>query len=324
MAWWCGVDFLATYLPLSAILIGGQKGVPFAVASKHWRCPVFFSFKSIRMKFIGGPNFKRFFSVKMSAQKKVIKVCAKQVYTLLHVWFLYSQLPNHPLTNIRNLVHLQVDIWSDLTCPWCYIGKKKFDAAVTQFTKAKVEVQWHAFLLDSSYHIRHPDGQPIEEALADKFGVERGKMIMERVIEAGRPAGATFANWRVRPNTMPGHRLVTLARSHGKDHEAEEALFVANYEQGRNISDADTLLEIAESLGLGLPKAELEEFVRCDDGVMEVLQDDEVAKRKLRITGVPAFFLGAGEKRVHISGGQPTEVFLEALEGVLQMQQGEA
>ena len=185
-------------------------------------------------------------------------------------------------------------------------------------------MQWHAFLLDSSYHMRHPDGQPIDEALADKFGAEKGRMIMERVREAGRPAGATFADWRIRPNPVPGHRLVTLARSHGKDHEAEEALFVANYEQGRNISDADVLLEVAESLGLGLPKEELEAFIRGDDGVMEVLQDDEVAKRKLRITGVPAFFLGTGEKRVHISGGQPTEVFLEALEDALQMHSREA
>lgn len=101
-----------------------------------------------------------------------------------------------------------------------------------------------------------------------------------RLKQSGANEGVEFRNWKYRANTLPGHRLVALSRKYGKSHEANAVLFRKAYEEGENISDGDVLIEAAEELQLGASREEINAFVRGDEGVMEVLHDDEMAKRR--------------------------------------------
>ena len=175
-----------------------------------------------------------------------------------------------------------------------------------------MEPVWHAFLLDANYHSTHPSGEPLDEFYRKKFG-GRTDAIKQRLVDSGAPDGATFSDWRWRPNTCPGHRLVALARAHGKSHEANGALFRRSFEEGQNIGDAGVLIEVGE--GLGLPG--VEEWVGGDEGALEVLEDSEAAASR-RLTGVPAFFIRSGDSPTFfLSGAQPVEAFQEAFERAL-------
>jgi predicted DsbA family dithiol-disulfide isomerase len=211
---------------------------------------------------------------------------------------------------------IEVDVYSDLACPWCYVGHRKLDAAKTKISaQADVKPAWHAFLLDPLYHTNNPRGEPLEPFYVAKFGKERGEAIKARLKEAGAPYGAEFADWQFRSNTFPGHRLVALARQKGLSHEANLALFRRAYEQGQNISDPEVLIDAGKELGL----AEVEEWINGDGGSLEVLQDHDVAKSKLQVTGVPAFFIRSGSSKTYfLSGAQPVEVFEEAFQRVLK------
>ena len=102
----------------------------------------------------------------------------------------------------------------------------------------------------------------------------------ERLKESGASVGIRFKNWNYRANTVPGHRLVSLARKYGKSHEANLALFIKSYEEGENISEQDTLIGIAKGLELGIPDGEIEEYIKGDDGTMDVLHDAEIARNQ--------------------------------------------
>ncbi|GAB4815832.1 hypothetical protein N2152v2_002878 [Parachlorella kessleri] len=142
---------------------------------------------------------------------------------------------------------LRISIYSDLACPWCYVGKRRLDQALAKVQgKVDAEVEWRAFLLDPNFA---PTGEEIEAYARRRFG-SNFATIKQRLVDNGKPDGAAFANWRWRANTVKGHMLVALARKHGKSHEANELLFKASYEEGKNISDTPVLLDIASKLGL--------------------------------------------------------------------------
>lgn len=211
---------------------------------------------------------------------------------------------------------IEAEIWSDLACPWCYAGHKRITKAIEQLktdTAADIKVTWHAFLLDPNFHKNHPTGEPIDEYITAKFGPNALAM-KNRVIQSGTPDGATFSSWTWRANTFPGHRLVALAKQHGKSHQVNSLLFQASYEQGENISDLDVLIRIGKQLEL----PDVEEWVRSDEGSLEVLKDFSEA-RHLGVTGVPAFFIKSGKSQTYaLSGAQPVDVFVETFDRVLK------
>jgi predicted DsbA family dithiol-disulfide isomerase len=150
------------------------------------------------------------------------------------------------------------------------VGWKRLDQAVAALSDvADVKITWHAFLLDPRYHRTHPAGEPLDAAMAAKFGPAAAAAIRQRLVAAGAPDGATFEDWQWRPNTMPGHRLVALARRHGRSHEANEALFRRSFQEGKNLSDPEVVLEAGRELGL----PGVEEWVRGGEGEAEVEQD---------------------------------------------------
>ena len=215
---------------------------------------------------------------------------------------------------------VEVDVWSDLACPWCYVGCKRITKAVetlreTNEGATNVDITWHAFLLDPTFHQtnQHPNGKPLDDYLVNKFGPNAINM-KGRLIDSGKPDGATFQDWKWRANTFPGHRLIALARQHGKDQETAAKLFDLAYEKGENISSVEVLEKAGKELGL----PEVEEWVNSDEGSLDVLRDDSEAKQ-LGVRGVPAFFIRSGKSQTYmLSGAQPVETFLEVFEKVMQ------
>ncbi|WOP18991.1 DsbA family oxidoreductase [Raineyella sp. LH-20] len=209
---------------------------------------------------------------------------------------------------------LRVDIWSDIACPWCYIGKRRFDAALAAFThRNDVRVTWRSYQLDPDLPERY-DGSEAEY-LADVKGMTADQVqeMLAVVGEQAATVGLTYDWDRLVPaNSLRGHQLLHLARrTAGIDVGAvKDDLLAAHFVRGEAISDPDVLVAIGVRHGLteGAVRAALD-----DDAVRaEVLADFRTA-RSIGVTGVPFFVL---EDKYAISGAQPTELFAQALQKV--------
>jgi len=205
---------------------------------------------------------------------------------------------------------LTVEIWSDVVCPWCYIGKRRFEAALARFAhRDEVEVTYRSFELDPEAPARHAGTGP--ERLAEKYGVslEEAQAMNDRVTAIAAEDGLEYHLDIARGgNTFDAHRILHLAAAHGVQTEVKERLMHAYFTEGEPISDADTLVRLAASAGV--PEAEARELLAGDRFTAEV-RDDEQLGAQLGIRGVPFFVLG---RRYGVSGAQPADVLIGALE----------
>ena len=207
---------------------------------------------------------------------------------------------------------LRVEIWSDVACPWCYIGKRRFTAALADFPhREHVEVRWRSYQLSPEA----PVGSDRTEAqmLADTKGLplDAVREMFEHVTTVAAEVGLAYDFDTVRPaNTFDAHRLVHLARRRdaATADAMVEALMSAHFEQGLAVDDRDVLVRLAA--GVGLDPDTVRASLARDDGTDEVLADLEEG-RTVRVSGVPFFVL---DRRLGVSGAQPTELFAEALE----------
>jgi predicted DsbA family dithiol-disulfide isomerase len=205
-----------------------------------------------------------------------------------------------------------IDMFADIACPWCYIGEKRLEQALAQRPDLSAEVRWHPFQLQPG--LPKP-GEPWAEFMESKFGgARRAEMAFEHVRQAAEPEGIDFRFDRmtVAPNTEDAHRLVLFAAEKGREWEVVTALFRAHFSEGRNVGDLDTLVEIAAGGGLG--PGEVRAYLDSERGRAEV-QASQAAAARLGIGGVPFFIF---DSRYAISGAQPPEVFLEALDRAAQ------
>ncbi len=204
---------------------------------------------------------------------------------------------------------MKVEIWSDVVCPWCYIGKRRFETALGRFDhRAEVEVEYRSFELN-------PNAEPqeqgsLEEALARKYGVsrEQARAMHARVEDAATGEGLHYRlDIAKRGNTFDAHRLIHLAATQGLQAPMKERLMAAYFMDGLPIGDRGTLVELAREVGVDPERArttlESEEFV--DD-----VRADEREAAELGITGVPYFVFN---RRYGVSGAQPPELMLKAL-----------
>ncbi|MGD0197200.1 MAG: DsbA family oxidoreductase [Solirubrobacteraceae bacterium] len=204
---------------------------------------------------------------------------------------------------------MDVEIWSDIACPWCYIGKRRFEKALAEFEHAdEVRVIWRSFELDpAAPHERTGDRA---EHLAAKYGlpVERAREMEQHVTDlaAGEGLGYRFDIARA-STTFDGHRLVHLAGMHGLQDAMKERLLSAYFTEGRLISDHDTLVELAREVGID--PDEVREMLGSDRFAQDV-RTDEQAAAQLGISGVPTFVI---ERRLGVSGAQPPEALHELL-----------
>jgi predicted DsbA family dithiol-disulfide isomerase len=205
---------------------------------------------------------------------------------------------------------LTVEIWSDVVCPWCYLGKRRFEEALERFEhRDEVSVLWRSFELDPEAPIA-PEGTAAER-LAGKYGmtVERARDMHARMTELAAQEGLELDFEIARGgNTFAAHRLIHEAAVHGHQAAAQERLMRAHFAEGEPISDPETLARLIAEVGVDLEEARAVAF---SDRHGDAVREDELLAQRLGIQGVPFFVLG---RRYGVSGAQPAEVLLEALE----------
>jgi predicted DsbA family dithiol-disulfide isomerase len=204
---------------------------------------------------------------------------------------------------------LQVEIWSDVMCPFCYIGKRKFETALEQFNhKDQVEVIWKSFQL--SPDMKTEPGKSIHQYLSEHKGIpiQEAKQLNDRVTAMAAQVGLVYdLDHSVVANSFDAHRLLHAAQKAGVQQEAEEKVFAAYFTEGKNIADKETLIQLGQELGMdaGQLKSAFETNAFAD----EVEADVEEAQQ-LGIRGVPFFVFN---RKYAISGAQDSETFLGAL-----------
>jgi predicted DsbA family dithiol-disulfide isomerase len=209
---------------------------------------------------------------------------------------------------------VDVDIWSDIACPWCFIGKRRFEKALAGFAgREQVHITWRSFQLDPGLP-EHYDGSEAEYLSSRKgVPVERARLMFSHV--AGQAAGEGLHydfDSLVVANSMRAHELLHLAGEHHVADAVKEALLSAHFERGADIGDLDVLVKIG--LDAGLDSAEMRAALESGRYRAAVAADIEQARR-LGIDAVP-FFVFNG--RYGVSGAQPSEVFAGALERASQ------
>lgn len=205
---------------------------------------------------------------------------------------------------------VKVEIWSDVVCPWCYIGKRRFERALAAFEhRDEVEVRWRSFELDPRAP-RAGDEDQVQR-LARKYGMTRDEALaaQARVTGVAAEEGLAYRLDVARPaNTFDAHRLLHLAAEHGVQGAAEERLFAAYFTEGRRIGDPDTLVALAGEAGLDVAAAR---NVLQGDAYADAVAGDEREAAELGISGVPFFVI---DRRYGVSGAQPADLIRSALE----------
>lgn len=204
---------------------------------------------------------------------------------------------------------MQIEIYSDLVCPWCFIGKRRMEEALETGGYAnRAHIAWRPFQLNPTMQKSGTDRRSYLEA---KFGgAEARRAMEERVAKAGEADGIVFAFDRIdrTPNTFDAHRAMWFAQQWGKQDELAEALFHAYFTEGRDIGDRHVLVKVAAETGLD--GDEVRQFLASDQGIEEV-RTEEAAGHRMGIRGVPYFVLNG---RYAISGAQPPDILVSALQ----------
>ncbi|GAB4491717.1 MAG: DsbA family oxidoreductase [Saprospiraceae bacterium] len=205
---------------------------------------------------------------------------------------------------------MTVEIWSDVMCPFCYIGKRKFEAALAQFPqREQVEVVWKSFQLNPD--LETDTSKSVKQSLAESKGwtLEQTDEAMSYVVNMAKSVGLTYHfDKAVVANSFDAHRFSHLAKKHGVQGEAEERLFAAYFTEGKNTADHEVLAQI--SAEIGLDPGEVKKVLAGNDFAAEVEKDIEEA-RQFRISGVPFFVF---DRKYAVSGAQDSKVFLETLQ----------
>ena len=205
---------------------------------------------------------------------------------------------------------MKVEIWSDVVCPWCYIGKRRFEGALARFGHAgDVEVEWRSFELDP----RAPTSSDVDLVghLASKYGVSRSEAeaMNERVTKVAEDEGVAFRlDLARRGRTFDAHRLLHLAAEHGLQDEMKEGLLAAYFTRGEPIADHEALRRVAAEAGLD--DADVAD-VLGGDRYADAVRADERTARELGVGSVPFFVF---DRRYAVAGAQPADVLLDVLE----------
>lgn len=207
---------------------------------------------------------------------------------------------------------MKIEIWSDVMCPFCYIGKRHLEAALKEFPqKDQVEIVWKSFQLNPD--MPESSDENVYEYLAKAKGIslEQSKQMHERVIEMAKNAGLDY-NFDIAKvaNSFKAHRVLQLAKRSNLGDELKEELLHAYFTEGKNVSDKQVLIELAEKVGM---TAEDVELALSNDSFANYVNQDIEEARQIRVQGVPFFVF---DRKYAISGAQPVEHFKATLEKV--------
>jgi predicted DsbA family dithiol-disulfide isomerase len=205
---------------------------------------------------------------------------------------------------------MKIEIWSDIACPFCYIGKRKLEKAIQKFPyKDAIEIEWKSFQLNPD-QVTDPTVNSLEYLAKSKgWSMQQVREITSHVAEMAQAEGLTFNfSQSVMANTKKGHRLIHLAKKSGKGDEMKERLLKAYFTEGRNVDDSETLI----TLGIEVRLDEAEIKAMLDSNQFEdAVNQDIYESRLIGVKGVPFFVL---DRKFGISGAQPDEVFEQTLE----------
>jgi predicted DsbA family dithiol-disulfide isomerase len=211
-------------------------------------------------------------------------------------------------------MNLAIDVISDVICPWCYIGKQRLDKAIAAFKCQQARVHWLPFQLNPTMP---KEGISRKEYRIGKFGSwERSLELDAKMIAVGETEGIQFALDRIErtPNTVDAHRLIWLADRQNCQNAVVEALFVAYFTEGRDITKRQTLIEVVAEAGLERRLAET--MLNSNEGIDEFKEAEELSRRH-RVGGMPFFIIN---NEITLSGAQQPEVFLGAFSQVSSSQ----
>jgi predicted DsbA family dithiol-disulfide isomerase len=207
---------------------------------------------------------------------------------------------------------VKVEIWSDVACPWCYVGKRRFEAALAEFEhRDQVEVEWKSFELDpGAASVATAEESHYAARLARKYGMSdaQAQQMLDQMTATAAVAGLDFRFDRaVAANTFEAHQLVHLAAARGRQDAMKERLLLAYFTEGRPVGDRSVLVELAVDAGLDADEAAraLEEQTYAAD-----VRADEQEASALGISGVPFFVF---DRKYGVSGAQPAEQLLQVL-----------
>lgn len=205
---------------------------------------------------------------------------------------------------------MKIEIWSDVICPFCYIGKNNFEAALATLPfKGEVKVEWKSFQLDPSLDPK--ETRNTFDYLREKKGLPeiQAQQMLSQVKQMGAGAGIDFDFEKALiTNTFSAHKTLHLAKKYSRSNEMEEALFIAHFIDGKNVGDHETLTALAASLGID--QEETRQVLSSNTYDAEIADDIEEA-RVNGVSGVPFFILNG---KYAVSGAQPAELFVNALQ----------
>ncbi|WP_419870845.1 DsbA family oxidoreductase [Chryseobacterium sp. CT-SW4] len=209
---------------------------------------------------------------------------------------------------------MKIEIWSDVMCPFCYIGKHNFESALEKLSfKDKVEVEWKSFQLDPT--LDPAKSESMLDYLKSRKGISeaQSKQLMEQVVQMGKSSGVDIRpESAIITSTFKAHKLLQLSKKYHKGNEMEELLFKAHFTDGKNVADTDFLLSLAEQLEINREEAER---VLSSDEYDDHVNQDIMEARNNGISSVPFFVLNG---KYAVSGAQPVEVFENALNQTYQ------
>jgi predicted DsbA family dithiol-disulfide isomerase len=205
---------------------------------------------------------------------------------------------------------MKIEVWSDFVCPFCYIGKRRLEQALAQFPhKDQVEIEYKSFELDPN--APKDSDKNIHELLASKYGmtVEQAKQQNDGIRQHAASVGLTYHFDTMKPtNTFDAHRLAKFAKMKGKEAEIIEKLMYAYFTESKHIGEHETLADIAESAGLD--RQETLKVLEDKNAYANDVRIDQAIAQQYGIRGVPYFVIN---QKYAISGAQPTETFINAL-----------
>lgn len=207
--------------------------------------------------------------------------------------------------------NMKIEIVSDVMCPWCVIGYKNLEIALSELPAIDAQIDWHAFELNPDMPV---DGQNFTDHITEKYGIseQQSKANRARIIEMGDKSGFTFnfADDGIMINSFDCHRLLTWARQKGKQTALKMALFKAHFTDNKRLNDVETLLAVVASVGLDSNEAKA--ILESERYTSEVRAEQQ-KMRQYGINSVPTFIIN---EKYAINGGQPAEVFKQALQQI--------
>ena len=209
---------------------------------------------------------------------------------------------------------MKIEIWSDIMCPFCYIGKRHLEEALAEFPDLAVQIEWKSFQLDPSI-VPQPN-KNVYEYLAERKGmsVEESKQMHAGVVERAAEVGLDYHFEKaVISNSFTAHRLIQLAKTKGLGDAIEETFFKAYFTDGRDLNDESALVELC--VGVGLNALDVKEVLQDETLYANAVNNDISEAQQIGVRGVPFFVF---DRKYAVSGAQPIEHFTQTIQEVLK------